>query len=209
MKKIGFIVLCFSFHLIVNSQDRPNDNFEFRLGLAIHNQVFHDKYYDYKYNIDTEIDMINGFNLEIAIPSKFSYIKFIAGLIYEKYSLEPNSWSYPSTNVFEHSLNGGGLYLGINPNVGNKYIGISASLNLGYFSYKNTITYINNELQNSDINIHDIYSTGGLGASSTLGLYIRYWKIGINPSLSLILSGNKSTNFIFSGIIVPFTIYFE
>ena len=81
------------------------------------------------------------------------------------------------------------------------------SFALGAFSYKNYYIEYDNSLHLDEvIDIYDKQASFGLGGISSIGIYAKYKRIGINPSVQLIFSGGNDNSFLFYGFCFPITI---
>lgn len=209
MRRIPLILLLIFTFSISFSQDFFNEELEIRVGYVSHkNSLNNDHYFSFKNYGLTEIDKTNGLYLEFVKPTRIKYLSLVSGLIFERGNSFSESWSSPNTKAYEVNLSGGGAYLGINPHFGNKNIGLNAKIAVGYFNYQNKKIFIDNTTY-QNIDIYNIESTGGVGAIGSAGIYLRIGRIGINPSVSLILSGNSTSNCQLYGINLPISIYID
>lgn len=209
MKRIPLFLLLLLAFSISYSQDFFNEELEIRVGYVSHkNSLNNDRYFSFKNYDFTEIDKTNGIYLEFAKPTRIKYVSLVSGIIFERSNSRSESWSSPNTKAYEVNLSGGGAYFGINPHFGNKNIGLNTKVAVGYFNYQYKKIFID-ETVHPNIDIYNIVSTGGVGAIGSAGIYLRFGRIGINPSVSLILSGNSTSNCQLYGINLPISIHID
>ncbi len=115
---------------------------------------------------------------------------------------------YPvSVNAHDYIINGGGVYFGISPKLKGKFISLTSMFGAGFFSFKEYVSIVNN-IYDPFADEHDLKASYGPGAISSVGLGIRIWKLGINPSVVAIYSGGAGASFTFYGFNLPITLQF-
>lgn len=103
----------------------------------------------------------------------------------------------------EDCINGGGVYVGISPKFKRKYFGITSDLGIGAFGirqYKNVLLLDRSRSITS-------YGGAGLGAYMALGVYFKYKRFSINPSVCCFFNGGD-TSYMMSGINIPLVYHF-
>ncbi len=150
-----------------------------------------------------------GLNLKLSKSTSLEYIRLCVGSLFIQ-----SPASYTLNIIPDHSkalyyrLNGGGVYVGICPTIGNKNIGLTADLGIGVFSFKEYRSIYHYD-ESSDLDTFDRRGSSGLGAISSVGFYAKLGKMGINPQLQAIYSGGGGdTSFTFWGLNIPLTFSF-
>ena len=207
MKAIPVLAALFLISASVSGQDFFKEGTEFRIGATLYDNFLNDDFYlDDRFDMD-RVPYTFGVHVEVLKETSIKHLHLIAGMAVEYGNLGSSTTGFPVARTEESTLTGGGIYLGINPKFGNENIGLTSTLALGYFTYRERNVMLDFSNGNS-IDIREIRSTGGLGATSSLGVYLRLKGIGVTPALSLAMSGNQETNFVFYGVKVPVTFYF-
>lgn len=179
--------------------------------MYLSNSLNGDNYYNFKYSSapNTKETSMSGVNLKLILPTKNKYIDLIFGsmLLLGNDELGSNSWSSGNTNSFDYTLNGGGVYFGISPKLKGKFIGLTSDFAIGVFSFKEYLGIFNN-IQEPFSDVYQKKTSYGLGAMSAIGIYLKFGKIGINPSVNAIYSGSSNASFLFYGFTLPITFNF-
>ena len=179
--------------------------------MVISNSLNADDYYEFKSNIakDNENSYIRGVNLKFTFPTRVKYLDVTAGALLIK-CLDEIYLGYvnpASAYADAYNLNGGGVYLGISPKLKGKHFGLTSDLAVGVLSFKEYVSIVINDRE-PNVDEHNLKASYGLGAVSSVGFYVSFWKMGINPSLTCIFSGGASSSFTFWGLNIPITIQF-
>ncbi len=214
MKYAFIFLLNFIFLLSLTAQEKSSflRGVQIDLGyIYMSNSLNNNDYYNFKYNgapIKDETSM-SGINLKFTLQTKNEYVDLIFGsmVLVGNDDLGSKSWSPGDTNSFDYSLNGGGVYLGVSPKIKGKTVGLTSDFAIGVFSFKEYLGIFNNT-QEPYVDEYEKNSTGGLGAISSIGGYVKLGKLGINPSVNVIYSGSSSASFIFYGFVLPVTYQF-
>lgn len=221
MKKLGILYIILFQFLITNSIAQPgtekdtlNDKAGYKLSVGysvMFNNLNNNNYYEFKHaNIDLENQVMHGLNIQFIVTNQpFQNIDLVFGTIFLINQNDPGStaWSPGNTNSYDYSLNGGGVYAGINPRSTGKVFGITTSFAFGVFSFKEYVGIFNNQ-QLPYIDIYHRKASYGLGALSSIGIYLNIGKIGINPSIDAIYSGGAEASFLLYGFVFPMTYTF-
>ncbi len=178
--------------------------------LHLYNNLNADSYFGFKYSYATDNGTANlgGLNIKLDFPTKYQSVDITIGTLIMK-GLDEVDFGHinPSTvNAHDYNINGGGVYLGISPKIKGKYIGLTSDFGIGVFSFKEYISIVNNTTM-PFVDEHNLKASYGLGAISSLGIYLNYGKVGINPSLTGIFSGGSGASFTFYGINIP--VYYQ
>lgn len=186
--------------------------FQFDIGyIYLSNSLNGDNYNNFKYSNapnNSETSM-SGVNLKLTLSTKNKYIDFVLGsmLLVGNDDLGSSSWSSGNTNSSDYTLNGGGVYFGISPKLKGEYIGLTSDFAIGVFSFKEHLSIFNN-IQEPFIDMSENKTSYGLGAMSSIGIYLKFGKIGINPSFNAIYSGGANASFLFYGFTLPISFKF-
>ena len=214
-KKIMVICIAILIGSQLFSQDKylkDEETSRFKIGVLVaYNYANDDNYLSFKYPIwkDNSAVDIMGFKLEIQFPTKYKYLDYSLGslmLIGERY--EGRVHQGPGiTSVDDYILNGGGVYFAASPKTKGRIFGLTSSFGVGVFSFKEYVSVYDNTVD-PIIDEHDLKASYGLGAISSIGLYLNVWKIGIHPSIFAIYSGGANASFTFIGFELPVTFQF-
>ncbi|MBN2638332.1 MAG: hypothetical protein JXR65_04525 [Bacteroidales bacterium] len=215
MKRFIVFILLFagtSFVALAQTFTPINTKLKMEIGYAFYSNFFNgENYFRYKAENapDNNITSMSGLNLKFSLPTKIKCIDLFFGALLLKGNdrISSTSWSSGNTNSSEYILNGGGVYFGISPRTNWKIAGFNSEFALGIFSFKE-YTGVFDNLYEPYADIYEKKATGGLGAMSSVGVYLNVWKIGINPKISVIYSGSSSASFTFLGVILPVTFRF-
>ncbi|RLD58184.1 MAG: hypothetical protein DRJ01_12910 [Bacteroidetes bacterium] len=179
--------------------------------LHLYNKLNADSYFRLKYSNATNNSEANigGLNLKLDFPTKYKYVDITVGaLIMKGFDEIDLGYIDPSSvNAHDYNINGGGVYIGISPKIKGKYISLTSAFGIGVFSFKEYISIVNNSTQ-PFVDEHNLKASYGLGAISSIGIYLNVGKIGINPSLMGIFSGGSETSFTFYGFNIPLSYQF-
>lgn len=179
--------------------------------MVISNSLNADDYHDFKYMhvIDNANAFIRGANLKFTFPTRWKYLDATAGALLIRCLDESGTSAIDVShiNADAYNLNGGGVYLGISPKLKGKHFGLTSDLAVGVLSFKEYISIVNNVIA-PYVDEHNLKASYGLGAVSSVGFYVSFWRMGINPSLTCIFSGGASSSFTFWGLNIPITIQF-
>lgn len=218
MVKQFFFILIFLLSLSnkMTAQDNDlgdkKDKPKLELGyLHLYNNLNADNYFEFKYPGATDNENVNlgGLNLKLTIPTKLQYLDVIVGTILMK-GLDEIDFGYidpQNVNACDYIINGGGIYFGIGPKLKGKVIGLTSDFAIGVLSFKEYMSIVNNTTE-PFMDEHQLKASYGLGAISSVGVYINLGKIGINPSLTGIFSGGDKSGFVFYGFNFPVTWHF-
>lgn len=88
-----------------------------------------------------------------------------------------------------------------------KHFGLTSEFAIGVFSFKEYIGIFNNTVQ-PYIDKFDKKASHGLGAKASFGAYVKFWKLGIHPTVDAIYSGGANASFLFYGMTIPLTYTF-
>ena len=194
-----------------------NDNIKFsqiqiELGYSVFwNSLNGDYYYEYKTSLapNSSGSTIGGINLAFSIPTRINYLDLCFGSFYlrglDEYS--SGGWTPGNTRSSDYLINGGGIYFGISPKLKTKYFGISTEYSIGVFSFKEYIAIFNNTRE-PYIDAYDRKASYGLGAKTSLGMYVKFGRFGIHPKFEALFSGGSDASFMFYGGTLPLTIRF-
>ena len=175
------------------------------------NSLNGDNYYRFLYAQapNTKETTMSGVNIKFTLPTKNKSIDFIFGSMFllGNDELGTTSWTSQQTNAYDYILNGGGVYAGISPKVKKKNWGVTSDFAIGLFSFKEYLAIYNN-LQNPIIKEYEKKASYGLGATTSVGVYFNFGKLGINPTLNAVYSGSSSASFLFYGFTLPLTFQF-
>jgi hypothetical protein len=179
--------------------------------LHLYNNLNADNYFRFRYTFATNNGdaSIGGFSLNLNIPTKLKYIDLSVGSVFMKGFDEIDFGNiYPvSVNAHDYIINGGGVYFGISPKLKGKFISLTSMFGAGFFSFKEYVSIVNN-IYDPFADEHDLKASYGPVAISSVGLGIRIWKLGINPSVVAIYSGGAGASFTFYGFNLPITLQF-
>lgn len=211
-KKIVIIILSLLMFFSAFAQDNVFIKFDKKpkveLGLMVtYNNLNEDRYLSYMTSgIINGYSNMAGVNLKLEFETKIDYLDIEFGaLILNDLHQNINWWNPGQTNSTYYIQNGGGVYCGVSPKIKGKHIGLSSEFGVGIFSFKEYSIYVNNVTE-PFIYEHDLKASNGLGALSSVGMYVNIWRIGINPSLFAIFTGGANTSFIFYGFNLPISI---
>lgn len=170
--------------------------------LDLYNNLNTDNYFKFKYSYSTDNGKANigGLSLKINIPTKHEYLDIIVGSVFMK-GFDEIDFGYvnpSSVNAHDYIINGGGVYFGISPKLKGKFIGLTSDFGLGVFSFKEYVSIVNNKIE-PFVDEHNQKASYGLGAISSIGMYINIGKVGLSPSFVSIFSGGSETSFTFYG----------
>jgi len=214
MKQLFVVILVCTFTLYLPAQGEKAVEKKLQIDLGyvyMSNDLNGDYYYDFQYGgaPDSKVATMGGGNLKFTLQTKNKHIDLISGTIFlvGRDSYGSRGWAPGNTNSTDYLLNGGGVYAGISPKIKGKHIGLTTDLAIGVFSFKEYITIFNN-ISAPFMDVHDKRTSYGLGAMSSVGFYVRYWKIGLNPSVNAIFSGGANASFLFYGFVLPVTYQF-
>ncbi len=200
------------FSLSAQEQKAEPQRIQVELGyVVLTNNLNGDDYYNFKYGgaPNSANTTMGGVNLKFTLSTRYKYLDLIAGTIFMvgRDDIGSKSWAPGNTSASDYLLNGGGVYAGISPKLKGKYIGLTSELAIGVFSFKE-YTAIFNNIYPPFIDVYEKKASYGLGAMSSLGIYIKLGKVGINPSINSLFSGGANTSFLFYGFVLPITYQF-
>lgn len=189
--------------MIMYAQEEP-DKFRFEVGYIAHfNYLNQIDYIESGLEETLNTDYLMGLNLLLKYPIKKINLDLMAGVLFEGSSVSSSN-SESATGIESHQsyMNGGGVYTGISKGIGNEYIGITFDIAIAYFTYKDVRIYYNSRIDPT-VELNDSRYLGGFGALSSLGFYLRYKWIGINPKLNVTFSGDSASSLLLYGFILP------
>lgn len=170
--------------------------------LHLYNGLNADSYFKLKYSnaIDNGNVNIGGLSLKLNFPTKFEFLDITVGSLFMKGFDEVDlGYINPSSvNSSDYNINGGGVYFGINPKLKGKFIGLTSDFGIGIFSFKEYVNIVNNTKE-PFVDEHSLKASYGLGAISSIGMYINFGRIGLYPSMVGIFSGGSGASFTFYG----------
>jgi hypothetical protein len=151
---------------------------------------------------------MNGLDLKFTLSTKIKYLDFIVGSMFLP-GVDEGAWAWVpgSTNSYDYKLNGGGVYAGISPKLKGKNIGLTSEFAIGVFSFKEYLAIFNNR-DEPYIDAYEKKTSHGLGAMSSIGIYLKFGKLGVNPTVNAVFSGSSSASFMFYGFVLPLTLQF-
>ena len=204
MKKNLILFFFIASNVVLFGQEKTKRILSVSLGYIHHyNNLNEDGYYDYSYSSYRAFnEELSGFNLRFELATEIENLSLIFGSVYE------NTLNrYYDSPTFQFLLNGGGIYFGLNPEFGNKTFGFYADVAAGIFSYKNYIAIYGYPLAEQEY-VYDKRASGGFGGMLNVGVYLRVWRLGIEPSFNLIYSGGSNASFTFYGLHLPISYRF-
>lgn len=212
MKKNLLIILVLMINLVAKSQEvSKKNNFNISVGYGfLYNDLNEDSYYWYKYQEYTVLENIENYSLKVEIPTKLKYLDITFGASYAVDRLSYGDGDYCEQGVYGRGneyLNGGSIYFGVSPKLKFKYFGLTSELNIGYYTYRHHFSSFDLTL-NPPVDVNMTKETSGLGAQINAGVYLKLWRVGVNPKISYILSSDYDASFIFYGFEIPLNIYF-
>lgn len=174
------------------------------------NSLNYDKYASFKssYGIINPTTL-TGVNLKVSVNSKYPFLDYFAGTMFMvgPDGLSSDSWVSGNTASSDYVFNGGGVYAGISPKLKSKHFGLTSEFAIGVFSFKEYQAIFNNQIK-PEVDYYEKKASAGLGAMSSIGFYVRFWRIGINPSINAVFSGSSSASFLFYGFTIPLSFQF-
>ncbi len=209
MKKAICILSVLFIFLLGYSQQENNTLIRVEIGPCLHfNSLNEDNYLNYmNRSYLVENTSMAGLNLKFIMniqPKMDIVFGAIAEVGLDDYG--SSGFNPGSTNSIDYVLNGGGVYVGLNPHVGGKHIGMDAEICGGFLAYKEYRALFNNTDQ-PYVSVYDKKSSF-LGGIASLGFYLRGKNIGISPEAQLIMAGGNNGSFLFYGFNVPLTVSF-
>lgn len=179
--------------------------------LYLYNNLNADNYFKFKYRNATNNGdaSIGGISLKLNIPTKLEYLDITVGSIFVK-GLDLLEYGYVNPQYadnHDYIINGGGVYFGVSPGIKGKIFSITTEFGIGFFSFKEYVGIVNIS-RDPFADEHNLKASYGPGAISSVGLGIRIWKLGINPSVVAIYSGGAGASFTFYGFNLPITFQF-
>ncbi|UCS91569.1 hypothetical protein KZP23_12455 [Echinicola marina] len=187
------------------------DGIEVSFGPFLHsNSMNEDNYYNFKRSsTGPDNEILQGVNLKFTLPTRLPYLDIIFGSLIEGASSSYGStnWSPQRTNSYDYKLNGGGVYAGVSPKLKGKHFGLTSEFAIGVFSYKEVFA-IFNSIEEPYMDVNDRRTSFGLGGLSSIGFYVKFGRLGINPNLNAVFSGGDNASFTFYGLAVPLTYSF-
>lgn len=188
---------------IENDKNKPKIQIGY---LHLYNKLNADNYFKLKYTnaTDNSEANISGLNFKFDFPTKYQYVDITIGALIMKGldEIDIENVNPSSINSHDYNINGGGVYIGISPKIKGKYIGLTSDFGIGVFSFKEYVNIVNNQTP-PFVDEHNLKASHGLGAISSIGIYVNIGKIGINPSLTGIFSGGSGASFTFYGFYIP------
>ncbi len=192
----------------VYSQQEPAKLLRLEVGPCMHfNSLNEDNYLSYMSDFSAQNTSMAGIDLRFSSSFKPG-LDLIFGALAEvglDYRTNPG-WNPGSTNSSDYVLNGGGVYVGLNPHTRGKYFGLDADIAAGVLAYKEYRVEFNNVVQ-PYVDKYDKKSSF-LGGMASLGFYLRTNTIGISPEFQVVMAGGSNGSFLFYGVNVPLTISF-
>lgn len=177
------------------------------LGYCFHwNKLNEDNYLNFKYYSPSDVTL-DGYNIKLVFPTEIKYIDLIIGSLIELNRGEygSRSWTPGITSANDYKLNGGGVYFGISPKIKGKHFGLTSEFTIGVLSYKEYNGIFNNEYE-PYVDEYIRKTSNGLGALSSIGAYVKFGRVCLNPSLQAIFSGGDQASFLFYGFSLPLSI---
>jgi len=179
--------------------------------LHLYNNLNADNYFRFRYRFATDNGdaSIGGISLKLNIPTKLEYLDITVGSIFLK-GLDLIDFGHVNpehVNAHDYKINGGGIYFGVSPTLKGKILSLTTEFGAGFFSFKEYVSIVNN-IYEPFVDEHNLKASYGPGAISSVGLGIRIWKLGINPSVVAIYSGGAGASFTFYGFNLPITLQF-
>lgn len=201
----------------LSSQDNPFIRIDTKPKIKIavlraYNWLNDDDYMRFRYDVsinNSEI-VVHGIRLELQYSTKYNYLDVNFGsllLLGGNYNWGFNRGVPGVTSVDDYILNGGGVYCALSPKIKGRFFGLTSDFGVGIFSFKEYTSIYNNR-DEPYVDIHDLKASNGLGAISSVGMYLNIGRIGINPSVFAIFSGGAQASFTFFGFELPITYQF-
>ncbi len=209
MKKTIMLLAGILLFMNLFSQDEFMKPLKMEIGYVLHlNTLNEDHYFDYlnrNYLVNNAV--IHGVNLKFSTSFRKN-MDLIFGAIFEVGADQYGStnWSPGVTNSDDYVLNGGGVYVGLNPHTGGEHFGLDADIAAGIMAYKEYRVIFNN-LVVPYVDRYDKKSSI-FGGIATLGFYLKGKTFGISPELQFLMAGGSNGSFLFFGFGVPLTITF-
>jgi len=217
------IALAF-FILAVNAQEKKEFKTSLAIGSSFINVMTNYSNLIYAKYEGSELSRMNelspnkerAFSLELSMHSKRENINYVFGSFFmqgvetwgsKNFINDTDSEEFTYIYYVNSEINGGGVYSGIQANVGHVNFGITAKFTLGLFSFKNN-TDILDKRTNPITEVTDYKYSGGLGGLASLGAYAKVWRISVNPNFQTIYSGGGNSSFLFWGFNLPVAFYF-
>jgi hypothetical protein len=173
--------------------------------MRVYNSLNDDNYFNFiRIGSVNNGDMgIAGFNFKLQLETKYDWMDINVGtLMISDLHENVSGWNPGNTNSSQYILNGGGVYCGISPKIKGRFIGLTSDFGIGVFSFKEYMSIFNNIVE-PYVDEHNLKASYGLGAISSVGMYLNIGRIGINPSMFAIFSGGAGTSFTFFGFYLP------
>ncbi len=221
MKNLVFILIIMCLPLTVAGQKTESKSeISVELGYAIFDSSLNDDdflfYSSFHNAYHGAMSPMRGMNLKFTLPTKREYLDLIFGAIYlnieEQLDYTP---TYPLYIIKsrEYILNGGGIYFGVSPKLKGKHFGLTSDLALGIFPFKeyNSIVHqysVHYPLERGDEIVMQQVRTSTFGGMASVGFYVKFGHVSINPSLNMIVAGGANASFLFYGFVLPLTIHF-
>lgn len=208
MKKEVVLVLVIGVILSIRSQAQFVHKPSIELGYVQHNNSLNvDEYLKFKY-IYNNSDKLIGLNLKLVFPTEIEYLDFIVGSLIEKQNItRTHNVKNGITADYDKIHNGGGVYFGIAPKLKWKYFGLTSEFAIGILSYKEYTGIFNNAYE-PYVDEYIRKASSGLGAISSVGIYLQVGKLRINPNFQSIFSGGDQSSFLFYGFNLPVSYQF-
>lgn len=143
------------------------------------------------------------------MPTKREYLDIFFGAMVDidRSTLgSGTSWWDGSTNASDHNMNGGGVFAGLSPKWKGEHFGLTSEIGIGVFTFKDVYSHYNN-MDEPFVDIHEEKITYGLGGMGSVGFYVKFGWIGINPNVNMLFTGGENASFLFYGVSLPLTIY--
>lgn len=209
LKFIALFVLVISVFFTAAAQTKRKSDFKIEAGyLYLYDNLNKNDYYKYIGYNDDNLNNTYGVDLKFSKSTSYDFVDIFIGttFIYKpaSYSL---AFTPGYTSSMYHNMNGGGVYVGISPELKGRHFGLTVDMGVGVFSFKEYKSIVQND-RTPSIDVFDRRASSGLGAISSIGFYAKAGKLGVNPQLQMIYSGGGNTSFTFWGLNIPLTYSF-
>lgn len=219
MKKILALAVCIAIFAAAQAQNavtvKEKKSFKVEFGWGMfYNEFNQDDYLNMNYPAYAIFgqDKMFAFNLKFTTETRYRNLDLIFGAItligQNSGSLTIDHAGYPYKMGYQYLMNGGGVYAGISPKLKTKYFGLTSDFAVGLFPIKEYASAVVSSEEYPDFANVNQSKASVFGAMVSLGIYVKVWRIGINPTLNVIYAGGANTSFLLYGFMLPLTITF-
>jgi len=142
-----------------------------------------------------------GYKLNIAIPSNYRNLKWVAGGLFLQSRIDNVETLHATVGDTQYALNweiyetGGGGYFGPEIQAGGKHFGVLGSACIGYFSFSRQYEQHSSVEQNGLITYQDDYFREGsstIGGVINAGLFLKFGPVSFMPTFFTLVTGSSS-----------------